>query len=1024
MSEKRYNLINNALGWLAFAIALFVYFSTLEPTTPLWDCGEFIAASYKLQVVHPPGAPMFLMINRVFSMLAPSQEWVAVFTNGQSALSSALAILFLFWTTSALARKIKLKNKTIEESSAGDVIAIMGSALVGATAFTFSDTFWFSAVESEVYALSSLIMAAVFWLMLKWERRADQPGNIKWILLISFLMGLSIGVHLLSLLVIPPLAFIYYFKKYNQVTNKGLLITGVIGLGILAFMLQIVVKTLPYLGSKVELLFVNSFGLPFWSGILFTAALVLALLAYGIYYTYKHQRVVINIVLTAITFILIGFSTYSMVVIRSLADPSIDMNNPETVFNLISYLNREQYGDRPLLYGPDFTAEVVEYEEGEMEYRKGKERYIATGKEQIPKYDPDHKTLFPRLGSSFRSDRKKAYRQWTGLEKGQKPTFADNIGFFFNYQLGHMYWRYFAWNFIGRQNDEQGHGELIKGNWISGIDFMDETFANVGPQENLPYFLKNNKARNTLYFLPFIFGLIGLFYHFKANRKDAFTVLVFFLMTGIILIIYLNQPPVEPRERDYTFVGSFYSFAIWIGLAVLPIIDYLSKLMNYKVAAAIATVASLVLVPSLMAKEEWNDHDRSGRYTSRDYAMNYLESCDKNAVLFTNGDNDTYPLWYVQEVEGFRDDVRVINLQLLMTDWYIEQLRRKANDSEPLPFDHFSQEKLVQGTRDYVAFRQEGVPGINENRHYNINKILEFIASNKQETQLQTQGGERLNFYPTKKLKIPVNKQKVLESGLVSEKNADKILDNIKFKLKKGNLMKSDLVLMDLIASAEWTRPIYFSQTAGSSNYLHLDDYMQQEGLTYKLVPIDHSDNPDRQPGGVNPTKMYNTVMNKFQWGRLNKEKLHVGSVTRRHCKNYRRLFVRLANNLIRNNQNEKAVKALDKCLEVIPEHNAPYQVTMVRVMNAYYKAGAPEKGKELAERLKVVLKGNLDYFLDMNKGQQQSVKRRIQASLYGLNQIQQKAKNNGQETFGKEVEEILNNLQSQYRGGNRRRIR
>jgi len=553
---------------------------------------------------------------------------------------------------------------------------------------------------------------------------------------------------------------------------------------------------------------------------------------------------------------------------------------------------------------------------------------------------------------------------------------------------------------------------------------MDETFANVGPQENLPYFLKNNKARNTLYFLPFIFGLIGLFYHFKANRKDAFTVLVFFLMTGIILIIYLNQPPVEPRERDYTFVGSFYTFAIWIGLAVLPIIDYLSKLMNYKVAGAIATVASLVLVPSLMAKEEWNDHDRSGRYTSRDYAMNYLESCDKNAVLFTNGDNDTYPLWYVQEVEGFRDDVRVINLQLLMTDWYIEQLRRKANDSEPLPFDHFPQEKLVQGTRNYVPFRQEGVPGINENRHYNINNILEFIASNKQETQLQTRGGERLNFYPTKKLIIPVNKQKVLESGLVSDRNADEILDNIKFKLKKGNLMKSDLVLMDLIASAEWTRPIYFSQTAGSSNYLHLDDYMQQEGLTYKLVPIDHSDNPDRQPGGLNPMKMYNTVMNKFQWGRLNKEKLHVGSVTRRHCKNYRRLFVRLANGLIRNNENEKAIKALDKCLAVIPEHNAPYKVTMVRVMNAYYQAGAPEKGKELAERLKVVLKGNLDYFLDMNKGQQQSVRRRIQASFYGLNQIQQKAKNNGQKAFGKEVEEILNNLQSQYRGGNRRRMR
>lgn len=1011
MSEKRYDLINNTLGWVTFLIAAFVYLSTIEPTVSLWDCGEFISASYKMEVVHPPGAPFFLLVNRLFTMFAPGSEWVPVIVNAQSALFSALTIMILFWTITALGRKILITK--MKDTRPGYFWAIMGSGIVGAMAFTFSDTFWFSAVEGEVYALSTLIMALVFWLMLKWDQKAERPGNLRWFIMIAFLVGVAIGVHLLSLVVIPVIAYFYYFRRYDKITVKGAVITGLVGFGILGFILQIVIKSLPFVFSRIELIFVNNLGLPYFSGVIFAFVLLFGLLAYGIYYSVRRQKVVLNVALISLTMIIMGFSSYSMVVIRSLANPPIDMNNPENIFNLISYINREQYGDRPLLYGPYFTADVMNYEKGRMDYRVGNNKYVPVGRKRIPEYDPAHMTIFPRMGDR-RADRKRAYRKWTGISKGQKPTFADNLEIFFEYQLGHMYWRYFAWNFIGRQNNEQGHGGIMNGNWLSGINFLDEAVAGVGPQDNVPPNQRSNKARNTLFFLPFILGLLGMYFHFNRNNKDALLVLFFFLMTGIMLVVYLNNPPREPRERDYTLVGSFYAFAIWIGIGTLQLFDKLKKNMDLRLSAIVSTLACLLIVPGIMAKEEWDDHDRSERFTTRDFAKNYLISCDSNAVLFTNGDNDTYPVWYLQEVEGFRTDVRVINMQLLTASWYGKQLRHKKNNSPPLPLS-IPHKKLVKGKRDYVIYQKD--PRLNlGKKHVNINEFLRFIASDRPGTTVPTRDGKRLNYYPTKRIRIPVNKKNALESGIVPEYIKDQMVDEIKFNIRKSTLLRSDILLLDLIATSNWTRPVHFSVTAGRNVYLNLDNYLLQAGLTLKLTPIHHKgDNGD--PGKVDPKNMYDNMVNKFKWGGLDKREVYIGGVTRRHCRNYRHLFSRLAKVLIRKAELEKAVKTLDRCVEVLPERNVPYDLSMVPIMELYYSAQEPEKGKKLAKRLKEVFSQNLEYYAQLSPRERKSVNRNIQTAFYALNKISRNAGNNGQEKLAKEANQVIQQYQGQFFG-------
>ena len=1024
MNQKRFELFNNVLGLLVFGIAAFVYLSTIEPTVSIWDCGEFIAGSYKLEVVHPPGAPFFLMFNHLFTMFASSPEMVPIIVNSSSAVASAITILLLFWTSTLLSRKIFAKNK--DNYSLFEAIGIFGAGLVGALAFTFSDTFWFSAVEGEVYALSSTFTAVVFWLLLKWDQRADEPNNLRWLIVVFFVMGISIGIHLLSLLALPVLAFVYYFRKYEKITKKGLFIAFIVAMIILQFINVGLIKWFPSIAAKFELLFVNVFGLPYWSGVLFFVILFLAALSYGIYYSIKKNKVLLNTLFVGVAVVFIGYSSYTMVAIRSLADTPIDYSNPDNIFNMRSYINREQYGDRPFLYGPHFTAEVEGYDDGRMQYIQKDGKYIETKPKLKPKFEKDHFTLFPRMGDT-RADRIDGYKTWSGMRKGQKkPSFSNNIKFFVRYQLGHMYWRYFAWNFIGRQNDEQGHGKhlmsqgrnpgFMDGNWISGITFIDEML--VGSQEKLPYAQTVNKGHNKLYFLPFILGILGMIYHFKRNKRDAFSTMVLFLFTGIILMIYQNSPPFEPRERDYTLVGSFYVFAIWIGFGVLAIANYLKSKVNPVLAVSATTIIALIAAPVLMASQEWDDHTRAHRYTSLNHGENYLNSCAQDAILFTNGDNDTYPLWYAQEVENIRSDVRVINLQLLMTDWYVDQLRLKKNESSAIKFS-FDREKITEGTRDFVPFYNNPSLGLDEKSFYDLTEILNFIKSDKPEDQVSTYGGSRLSYYPTTRFFSKVDKQNVIDNNVVSEQYYNRIVDELRFNVGKRNLLKSHLMQLDIIDNNLWDRPIYFAITSGSDTYLGLEKYFQQEGMAYRLAPVIKTEIEKQQSAGqtgrVDALIMYENMVKKFKWGNLTDERVHIGSVTRRHTLNYRNVFSTLGRALIFAGEKEKAIEAIDLCLNEIPEEKVPHQINSLTLAEIYFMAEAPEKGVELCRHLQTIFVGNLDYFKTLDRKFFRRCESEVRNNFYGLQVIQNLASRYQQEELLKEIEAEFQRQQQIY---------
>lgn len=739
---KNFRFYNLLTGWLVFLIAAVTYMLTIEPTTSFWDCGEFIATAYKLEVGHPPGAPFFNILGRFFTLFAGGNELaVAKTINVLSGMASAFTILFLFWTITHLLRKFYGHK---EKYGLYELVTILGAGALGALAYAWSDTFWFSAVEAEVYALSSLFTAFVFWAMLKWENIADEPYANRWLILIAFLMGISIGTHLLNLLAIPALVFIYYFRKYTFSVSGFLASLGV-SILLLAFMLEIVIAGVPFFASKFELLFVNSFGLPYFTGVAFYMALLFGLLIFGIIYTRKKLAVVWNTIWLSIFVIMIGYSSYAMIVIRSAANTPLDESNPETIFLLKSYLNREQYGDRPLFKGAYFNARPQSVEKGNPTYYMDDGEYKELVKDRKYVYPDEFTGLFPRMWSS-QAQHAGEYMYWGRLKEsdlfqvrtdanGQPivgrmgemqfdrnspkaaPSFGSNMYFFFRYQVGYMYLRYFMWNFAGRQNDLQGHGELHKGNWLSGIDFIDE--ARLGPQENLPDSIKDNKAYNRYYLLPLIFGLIGMIFHFRRKVEDAWLVALLFLLTGLAIVVYLNQYPLQPRERDYAYAGSFYAFAIWIGLGVVGIIEEIKKRSRSVVLPIAVVLISLIAVPGLMASENWDDHDRSDRYTARAFARNYLNSCDENAIIFTNGDNDTFPLWYVQEVEGFRTDVRVVNLSYLTADWYIEQMTYKFYESEPLPLS-LNKDQYRQGTRDYAYLVETATALIRQK--YNANE--------------------------------------------------------------------------------------------------------------------------------------------------------------------------------------------------------------------------------------------------------------------------------------------------------------
>ena len=886
----------------------------------------------------------------------------------------------MFWTITALARKITDQDG---EFTTGKMYAVLGAGIVGALAYTFSDSFWFSAVEGEVYAMSSFFTAIVFWAILKWEREFDtNPHADRWIILIAYLIGLSIGVHLLNLLAIPAIVFIYYFKQYKT-TNKGLVITGILSVillgGIQAGVIPLIVK----LSAKFELFAVNGLGLPFNSGTIIYAIILIAGIIFGLIYTQKNEKPILNTVILCFTVILIGYSSFIVLVIRSNANPPMDENDPSNAINLLAYLNREQYGTWPKAYGQYFSAPLDRtqpYKDGNPVYVADEEtgKYVISDdrKESIPNYDKKFCTVFPRMWSG-QARHISGYKTWTDPRKyrtintydpykGENtdiaiPTFAQNLGFFFRYQIGHMYMRYFLWNFVGRQNDIQGHGGVINGNWITGIDFIDE--ARLGPTSGLPDGRDDNKAKNVFYGLPFLLGLLGLLYHVKKDPKNASIVGMLFFFTGIAIVIYLNQKPYEPRERDYAFAASFYAYAIWIGFGVMAIFDMLQKFMNEKLNAIATTVICLLAVPTIMAKEGWDDHDRSGRYIARDFAANYLNSCAPNAILFTNGDNDTFPLWYAQEVEGIRTDVRVVCLELLNTDWYIDQMVRRAYDSAPVPFT-FTKKQYRQGTRDVVMFYE--FQGRKVQGHIPVDQLIDFVKQDDPKYKVKTGKDTYYNYFPTRNMRVPVDSATVVNNGTVTKEQASEIVDNVDWTMSGRYVQKNYMMILDLLAHNNWERPIYFAATGPASSYLNLAPYLQLEGLAYRLVPIKQKEDA-MQESQIATEIMYDNVMNKFKWGGMEKVGANLDDVfVRSVVTNIRQRFGSLATALIAEGKKDKAVEVLDKVLEVTPSENVVFDVPMYSVAMAYYQADAFEKGNLVAEKIIDNFLSNIDYYYSL----------------------------------------------------------
>jgi hypothetical protein len=957
---KRINIIG---GWVVFIIATSVYFMTLEPTASWWDASERITAAYKLEVPHPPGAPFFILMGRMFTMLAPDPSLAAMFMNGMSALAAALTVTLLFWITTHLGRKI---ISPLTEPSGPQMFALIGSAFVGAMAFCFSDTQWFVAVEAEAYATSGLFTAIVFWAILKWENVADQKHSARWLILITYLMGLSIGVHLLNLLAIPAIAFVYYFRKY-PVTTRGIVAASVISVLLLGAFVYVIIPGVVRMASIFELLFVNSFGLPYHSGALFFVVLTGVLLGWGLYYTHKKRRPVMNTIILGLTMVLIGYSSYAVVVIRSSAGPPMDQNSPNNMFRLISYLAREQYGASPLFFGQYYSAPQVDIREGRMQYIMEDGRYVETTARIEAEYHPDLTGFFPRMWSSTPSHIRE-YERWGRVEGRQvriatngeqrtlvRPTFMENMRFFLRYQVWHMYGRYFMWNFAGRQNDHQGHGELLNGNWISGIGFIDA--MRLGPQHNLPDHMAGHPARNTYFFLPLLLGLLGMAYHYKKHKNDFTIVLLLFFFTGLAIIIYLNQTPLQPRERDYTYAGSFMAFSIWIGMGVLALIEWLQKKFPLKLSSIIATAATFLFVPVLMASQNWDDHDRSGRYTARDFAFNYLESCEPNAIIFTHGDNDTFPLWYAQEVEGVRTDIRVINLMLLNAEWYIEQMKRKQNDSPPVPFS-LPRHKYVDGTNNLIYMVERF------DDYIDIRQVVDFIADDTERSKLRVADRRQIDYIPTKRFRIRVDADKVIENNTVAPGLRDEIVESIDWEIDEDYLVKNQMMVLDLLANNDWDRPVYYV-SLGTEDALGLENYFQLEGFAYRLVPI-YTESDGFEFGRVNTEAMYENLMNRFQWGRMNEPDVYLDHYNIRTLSilRLRNKFGRLANALVEENRADSAVMVLDRAMELMPIDKVPPEFMLLSVAEGYYNAGANEKGNGVLDDYFDYVASEMEYYL------------------------------------------------------------
>ena len=935
--------LNTYVGWFIFAIATLVYILTVEETASFWDCGEFIASSYKLQVPHPPGAPFFLLMGRIFSFLALGDtSQVAYWINMISVLSSGFTILFLFWSISLLARKLfKIDEANITDNQS---LTILGGSAIGALAYTFSDSFWFSAGEAEVYAMSSFFTAFVFWAILKWERITDESKANRWLILIAYMMGLSIGVHLLNLVTIPALAMIYYYKKHKPSTIGFVATMLVSGLIIVTIMTGII-PGLPSLAGAFEIFFVNNLGLPFGSGIIAIVVLLLGGLVYGILKTQKQNKQIFNTALLSLAFVLIGYSTYAIIVIRSNYDTPIDQNNPDDIMRIVSYLKREQYGYRPLLHGRYYTAQLTDQKKGKPVYIKGKNKYEIAQYRIENVYDPTQTTVLPRVYSGD-NNHVARYQEVLGLKEGEVPSFTDNIRFLMKHQLGHMYFRYFLWNFAGRESDVQD------ATWLTPLDSTDD----------IPARYADNKARNNYFMLPLIIGLIGMFFQYRRDEKGFWVVLMLFFLTGIALILYLNSPPIEPRERDYIYVGSFYAFAIWIGFGTMWLSEWLQKYLSGIKAPAVATAVTL-MVPVIMAAEGWDDHDRSNRYFSVDSAINYLESCAPNAILFTGGDNDTFPLWYAQEVEGVRTDVRVIVLTYFATDWYIDQMRRTTYESAPLPLSLSPKNYKQGGANDYLLVRED--PRL-KGQAVDLKQYLKLIKEESDLLRLPTSFGDSVSIMPAKKIVLNVDSAEVVQSGIIPNGKEHLVADQMVIPIKGGALYKNDLALLDIIATNNWERPIYFNQTSLMNVNLNFKDFVVQEGATFRLLPIDSK--KQRFPetsldteldlsqiqNQVNSEVMYENVMNKFRWRELDNPGVYYTTedYIDKAVSVHRSYLNNLAKTLISENKIDQAREVLFKSLETMPDVSVHYGIYNAEMVSLLFQVDATEKALEISKVL------------------------------------------------------------------------
>ncbi|MEN9322635.1 MAG: hypothetical protein RL699_415 [Bacteroidota bacterium] len=1019
MMSKNFNYTkwNTLLGWVTFFIALVTYSLTVEPSMSFWDCGEYIATAAKLEVGHPPGAPLFQMVGAFFALFALNAKQVALMVNMVSVFSSAFTILFMFWSSTLLMRKILQRFNNNADSS--DLV-ILGSSFIGALAYTFSDSFWYNAVEAEVYAMASLFISLLFWLGLRWEQDMDTPRGNKWLLVISLLIGLSFGVHFMALLTIPSIGFLYYFKHYKTITLKNFIVANVVVVSILLFIFKLLLPLTMALFAKAEVYMVNEMGLPFNSGTIFIALLLVAFFYFGLRYTQQKGMVMYNTLILCVLFILIGFSTWMMLPIRANANTVINENKPSDAAEVLAYYNREQYGVNPLFYGPQYTDAFAGLDEEEpyldkapnyeRDYKTGKYRITNNYKNAEQNSDKKHKAILPRLWSTehienymsftnppeFRikpdySEEKELVDVITEFRKGysageygneeyikflkaygeyliiEKPSTVDNLRFMVEYQFGYMYWRYLMWNFTGRQNDIQGKYDNLDGNWLSGIPFVDE--LHLGSQDNLPQDVLNNKGRNTYYFLPLLLGIIGLVYHAKRDPKSFYVLLSLFLFMGLALKIYLNERPFEPRERDYALVGSFYVFAIWIGIGVYALYDYLKNIVQPKLAMPLVLGGCLLAAPVLMASQNWDDHNRANKYTAIAMAKAYLDSCEPNAILFTIGDNDTFPLWYAQEIEGIRTDIKIVNTSLFMTDWYIDQMKCKTYKADGLPLS-FNHEQYVGDKLDYAIFNEK------TKSRWDIKDLLNFIGSDDPRTLVEMRNGQKIHFYPTNLARIPV------DTAAYRKYNKDitpydSIVPYIDIEIKGQAMYKNRIMMLDVIANNNWKRPVYFTGGSfGDDDYLWMKDFLQLDGMVYKLVPI-YSPIPEDgsalDMGKINSDKMYDIVM-KWDWGNSELPSIYHDPETRKNSISYRSNLARLMEQLVNEKKIDKAKKVIDLAMTKMPVELFGYYSLVDPFAGGYYAVGETTKARKLLDQLMTKYKENLSYYKGLSASEQNDI--------------------------------------------------